>query len=94
MVYMYHGDREFGLELAEEVWHNLICDQGYTWDMPNIMRGDQDTGESVFGHDYYQNLMLWSLPSALAGEDFGAPTRPGGLVDRIRHAARGTDQCK
>ena len=33
----------FGLELARKVWHNLICTRGYTWDMPNIMRGDADT---------------------------------------------------
>ena len=88
MTYMYAGQREFGLELARKVWHNLICLQGYTWDMPNIMRGDVDTGERVFGNDYYQDMMLWSLPAAIAGQDFGAPVRPGGLVDRMLKAAR------
>jgi hypothetical protein len=55
--------------------------------MPNIMRGDTDTGERTFGNDYYQDLMLWSLPAALAGQDFAAPSQPGGLVDRIIQAA-------
>jgi len=89
MTYMYEGQREFGIELARKAWHNLVCTQGYTWDMPNIMRGDVDTGERTFGNDYYQDMMLWSLPAALAGEDVSAPCRPGGLVDRMLEAARG-----
>ena len=88
MTFMYQGEREFGLELAHRAWHNLVCQQGYTWDMPNIMRGDVDTGERTYGNDYYQDLMLWSLPAAIAGKDFGAPLRPGGLVDRMLRAAR------
>lgn len=87
MTYMYAGQKEFGLELARKVWHNIECIQGYTWDMPNIMRGDVDSGERTFGNDYYQDMMLWSLPAAIEGKDFGAPARPGGLVDRIRRAA-------
>lgn len=89
MTYMYNGEREFGLDLAHKVWHNIVCRQGYTWDMPNIMRGDVDTGERTVGNDYYQSLMLWSLPSAIEGKDFGAPAKRGGLVDRVIRAARG-----
>jgi uncharacterized protein (DUF608 family) len=87
MNYLYAGQREFGLELARKVWHNLVCLQGYTWDLPNIMRGDADTGERTYGNDYYQDLMLWSLPAAIAGKDFGAPMQPGGLVARLLKAA-------
>ncbi len=89
MTYMYNNQREFGLELAGRVWQNIVCTQGYTWDMPNIMRGDVDTGERTFGNDYYQDMMLWSMPAAVTGDDFGAPTRPGGLVDRVVRRARG-----
>jgi len=88
MNYLYAGERDFGLNLAYKVWHNLLCLQGYTWDMPNIMRGDVDTGERTFGNDYYQDMMLWSLPAAIEGRDFGAPTKPGGLVNRILQAAK------
>ena len=46
MTYMYEGQREFGLELARKVLgEHRMCLHGYTWDMPNIMRGDADTGE-------------------------------------------------
>src|SRR5208283_2072356 len=73
--------------LARKVWHNLTCLHGYTWDMPNIMRGDVDTGERTFGNDYYQDMMLWSLPAALDAVDLSVPTKPGGLVDRVKRAA-------
>jgi len=89
MAFMYEGQRDFGLELAHKAWHNLVCQQGYTWDMPNIMRGDVDTGERTFGNDYYQDMMLWSLPAALAGEEVSAPCQPGGLVDRVLKTAAG-----
>ncbi len=90
MTYLYNGHRELGMELARKVWHDIVCLQGYTWDMPNIMRGDADTGERTYGNDYYQDMMLWSMPAAVEGQDFGAPTKPGGLVDRILKAAKGT----
>ena len=57
MTYMYAGEVDFGLELARKSWHNLVCLQGYTWDMPNIMRGDVGHGRAslrqrlLSGHD-------------------------------------------
>jgi len=57
--------------------------------MPKTMRGDGDTGERVFGNDYYQDMILWSLPAAIERKNFGAPTKPGGLVDRILKAFNG-----
>jgi uncharacterized protein (DUF608 family) len=89
MTYMYAGQREFGLDLARRCWENITCTWRYTWDAPNIMRGDKDTGESVYGHDYYQDMMLWSLPAALAGQPMDGVVKPGGLVDRILKAAGG-----
>ncbi|MBI4607119.1 MAG: hypothetical protein HY721_34580 [Planctomycetes bacterium] len=89
MNFLYEGQRDFGLELARKVWRNIVCRHGYTWDMPNIFRGDADTGERTYGSDYYQDLMLWSMPAAIAGTDFGAPAKPGGLVDRVLRAAGG-----
>jgi uncharacterized protein (DUF608 family) len=87
MTYMYAGQREFGLDLARRCWENITCTWRYTWDAPNIMRGDKDTGESVYGHDYYQDMMLWSLPAAMAGQPMDGVVKPGGLVDRVIKAA-------
>jgi uncharacterized protein (DUF608 family) len=88
MTYMYHGQTEFGLELARRCWENIVCRQRLAWDQPNFFRGDLDTGERDFGNDYYQNMMLWSLPAALAGQDLRGPCQAGGLVDRIIQAGR------
>ncbi len=56
MTYIYAGEREFGLDLARRHWENLVCRQRHAWDMPNAIRGD--TGERLFGTDYYQVMML------------------------------------
>lgn len=72
MNYMYEGQREFGLELARKVWNNIICTQGYTWDMPNLVDGAKN-GQRSFGNDYYQNMMLWSLPAAVEGTQTAPP---------------------
>lgn len=89
MNYMYEGQVAYGIELARRMWQNVVCLQGYTWDVPNIMRGDADTGERVFGNDYYQDMIIWSLPAAIQQKDVSAPCKPGGLVDRILRAAKG-----
>lgn len=88
MTYMYKGEREFGLELARRCWENIVCRWGYAWDMPCFFRGDRDTGERSGGLDYGQDLMLWSLPAAIAGEPFHGPLKPGGLVERVLRAAK------
>jgi uncharacterized protein (DUF608 family) len=84
-LYMYEGHSELGIELCRRCWQN-IAQNGLVWDQPNIIRGD--TGERVYGGDYYQNLMLWTLPAAIEGTDLAGPCRPGGLVDRMMRAAR------
>ena len=83
MTYMYEGQTRVRDGPGHKVWHNLVCRQGYTWDMPNIMRGDVDTGERTYGNDYYQDMILWSLPAALVGSDSASRPAPGGLVDRV-----------
>lgn len=89
MNYMYEGEKEFGVELLHRCMQNIVCQWGYTWDAPNTIRGDMDTGQRHFGADYYQNMMLWFVPAALENEDMVGPTRSGGLVQRMIRAARG-----
>lgn len=85
MTYMYNNRGDLGLELVHRCMKLIVCEQCRTWDMPNIIRGD--TGKWAFGSDYYQNMMLWALPAAMENKSLEAPTRPGGLVDRIIAAA-------
>lgn len=88
MTYMYNGEKEFGMELARRCWNNITNRQGLTWDQPNILRGDKDTGERVFGADYYQNLMLWALPAAYLNQDISGPIKNNGLIERVIKAGR------
>ena len=78
MLYMYQGQVDFGLDLAQRVVAE-ISRRGWTWDWPVVLDGN----EPRIGFDYYQNLVLWSLPAAVAGGDLTAPCAPGGLVERM-----------
>ena len=83
MTYMYEGRGGFGLDLLRRCMHNITCRWAYTWDAPNIMRGDNDTGQRTFGADYYQDMMLWAVPAALRGEPLTGPCCEDGLVARV-----------
>jgi uncharacterized protein (DUF608 family) len=80
-TYMYHGDREFGLDLAHRVVRALVIERRNSWDSALLFRGDN--AAFLWGADYYQNMMLWCLPAALAGQDLAGPCQRGGLVERM-----------
>jgi hypothetical protein len=86
MTYIYAGQREFGTELLRQAMEEIVCHQRHPWDLPNMILGD--TGQRHYGTDYYQNLMLWASPAALAGQDLTGPVKPGGLVNRVLEAAK------
>ncbi len=85
MTYMYQAQPELGLEIARRSVDNIIRVQGLGWDMPNLIRCD--TGARTYGADYYQNMVLWGLPAAMADNDLADPCKSGGLVDRVLKAA-------
>lgn len=84
MTYMYHGEPGFGIEKLRKAMEYMVCSHGHPWDLPNMILGS--TGERHFGTDYYQNLMLWAVPSALSGESLDKITHKGNLADRIIQA--------
>ncbi len=88
MTYIYEGDKEFGLDLLYRSMKNISCDWGYTWDLPNVIRGDLDTGQRQFGADYYQNMMLWFVPSALKHQDIKTSSKTGNLIEKVIQAAK------
>ena len=88
MTFMYEGQQEFGLGLLRRCLESMTCEWGYTWDAPNTVRGEADTGQRAFGADYYQNMMLWGLPAALEGTALNGPCQAGGLVARVIAAGK------
>lgn len=85
MTYIYAGDVNFGLEQARICLVNLVG-KGYYWNQPCII--EAATGERISGYDYYQNMMLWSLPAVIEQTDLLGPCVEGGLVDLIIKAGR------
>ena len=81
MIYIYQGQEELGLAISRKTIAEVVK-RGWYWDWPVVIDGIREHE----GHDYYQNLMLWSLPAALAGGDLATPCEPDGLVDRIIRA--------
>ena len=90
MTYAYAGERDFGLELARRCVFSLNIHNLLTWNQPNLLRAD--TGDVLFGSHYVQNMMLWAVPAALAGQSLQTFCAGGGLVDRILRAAKGETQ--
>ncbi|MCL5670963.1 MAG: GH116 family glycosyl-hydrolase [Acidobacteria bacterium] len=86
-TYIYNGQRELGLRLLRGCLEGIALKRGDLWTQPNVVSGD--TGKRIYGSDYYQNMILWSLPAALAGHDVRQACAPGSLVDRILQAAKG-----
>jgi uncharacterized protein (DUF608 family) len=86
MTYMYYGETDFGLELARRAMRTLVIENRCSWDSAILFRSD--TGERIYGNDYYQNMVLWFLPAAICGQDLAGPCKPGGLVDRVIQAGK------
>ena len=79
------NDHETAMQSVSVARRRLVCGS------LSGMRGDADTGERTYGNDYYQDMMLWAMPSAVAGQDLHGPCAPGGVVDRVLQAARGKE---
>ena len=86
-TYMYEGQREYGLDLVRRCQVALNVEWGYTWDQPNVIRGD--SGERTLGTMLTQNMLLWAVPPAYEGKDVAEFCAPGGLVDRIIQGGSG-----
>ena len=85
IIYMYHGQRQFGLDLIRRAVQSVIL-SGWYWDWPAMTDG---ADAPRVGSDCYQNMILWSLPAAMQDEDLAGPCQTGGLVDRVVKAATG-----
>lgn len=85
MTYLYHGQKDFGEDVIRRTLAYVMVHNGFAWDFP--LSWQVDTGTRTYGSDYYQNMILWSAPAVLAGQDLSGPCKPGGLVDRMMKAA-------
>lgn len=77
---IYEGRKEDGLEIARRMMDAIVVKDAAGWELPNILDAD---GTVLHGDDFYQMMMLWSLPLALRGHGIREATAPGNLVNRI-----------
>jgi uncharacterized protein (DUF608 family) len=88
MTFLYEGDRKTGLKIIHDSMWNQVITHRHPWDLTNIIRCD--TGERTWGGgyatEYYQMMILWTVPAALKGQDIAEACTPGGLVDRVMQA--------
>lgn len=82
----YNQDAATALEVAGRLFKAIILNDRCGWDMPNLLDA---TGRVQHGTDFYQDMILWGLPLALANLDIRQACSPGGLVDRIFKAGKG-----
>jgi len=85
MTFMYHGRSERGLEIARRMYDAIALKTRSPWNQRCLISAD--TGLPLWGDDYYSNLVIWSVPMALAGQTVAEFVAPGGLVDRMISAA-------
>jgi uncharacterized protein (DUF608 family) len=87
MVYLYHGRRDEGLAAARTMLDTIFRGpHPMPWSQPCGV--SSQTGGTCHGHDYYDHMVVWTYPLALAGQDIRAAVAPGGLIARILAAAR------
>lgn len=86
MTYMYDGERAFGEDLLRRAMDYVVLRNGNTWDFPLLWQ--VDTGYRVYGSDYYQNMILWSVPAVMANQDLAGPCKHDGMVSRVLEAAK------
>ena len=86
MVFLYHGRRDDGLKAARAMLDTIFRGpHAMPWSQPCGL--SSVTGGTCHGHDYYDHMVVWSYPLALAGQDIAAASRKGGLIARMLHAA-------
>ena len=85
----YESRRPQGKEIAERMMRAIVLQDGLGWELPNIL---DVNGRAIHGDDFYQLMILWSLPLALEGQGIREACAPGSLVDRILAAAAGGQQ--
>lgn len=66
MNFIFHGQRETGLEIARRIYEAVALTSRSPWKQRCLI--DADTGMPVWGEDYYSNMVIWALPMACSNE--------------------------
>ncbi len=81
----YNDDAATALEITRRLFTAIVVQNRCEWDMPNSLDA---SGRIVHGTDFYQDMILWGLPLALAGLDIHGVCSGGRIVERVLRAAQ------
>ncbi len=86
MVFLYHGRRAEGEKAARTMLDTIFRGpHAMPWSQPCGL--SSVTGGTCHGHDYYDHIVVWTYPLALASQDIRAACAQGGLIARILEAS-------
>jgi non-lysosomal glucosylceramidase len=87
MVYFYYDRPNDGRAAAKTMLDTIFRGpHPMPWSQPCGI--SSVTGGTCHGHDYYDHMVVWSYPLALARQDIRAACGPDGLVARLLNAAK------
>lgn len=81
----YNGQTETAIEIARRLYESIVLKERRGWDMPNLLDA---SGHVTHGTDFYQNMILWALPLAIASLSIHEACSPGRLIERVLRAAQ------
>ena len=87
MVYYYLGRPAEGEKAAKPMLDTIFRGpHPMPWSQPCGL--SSVTGGTCHGHDYYDHMVVWSYPLALAGHDIRAACAKGSLIARVLEASK------
>jgi uncharacterized protein (DUF608 family) len=87
MTFLYKGRREEGLEIGKRLYEMMALHTGTPWDQYCLY--DSYSGQPIWGHDYYSNMIQWLVPVALEGKSLEQYfSNPDNLISRIIAAGK------
>ncbi len=88
MTFLYHGNKNTGLEILRRCLYNQFSTQKIGWDQTNMLHATNG-GIRTVGSDYYQNTILWAVPAAINRKPLTSLYEEGGLVQKMILAGKG-----
>ncbi|MDR1287535.1 MAG: hypothetical protein LBK08_08010 [Treponema sp.] len=86
-TFLYKGRREQGLEIGKRLYEMIALHTCTPWDQYCLY--DSCSGQPIWGHDYYSNMIQWLLPVALEGKNLAQYfSDQNNLVNRIIAAGK------
>ena len=90
MTFILRGNRSIGLEIARRLMEAIYELHRTPWNQRCLIASED--GRPIWGEDYYSNMVIWTLPMVLAGQDVGSFCSKEGLAGKMLAAVNASPQ--